>query len=368
MEKDAKCSNCYHSIYDNLWGEFKCKQKQRVCTKSEVAMGCSDYKPPESRPDTPKPEVYVRSGATFTPAVSDDGLLSWSNDKDLPNPRPVNIKGQRGDAGPQGVQGIQGVRGEGFSIDRTYSSISEMHAGFNSDGVPVNGFVLINTGNVDDEDNAKLFVKLETGYSYLTDLSGSQGIRGERGEQGVQGEPGIQGIPGEKGDPGEPGAKGEDGYTPVKGTDYFTDDDKAYIIERVIAELKSQIIQDVQLNGATIVDENGVATIPIVTAVKGGYGIVRVGNLSNGQMGVRNINGNIALAYPEASINGFTQRKAQGSQYSGVVGSKNFDLAVKVAMTDGIGEAWTEEEKAAARVRMGAVSLEEVLAALEAQN
>jgi hypothetical protein len=46
------------------------------------------------------------------------------------------------------------------------------------------------------------------------------------------------------------------------------------------------------------------------------------------------------------------------------VSSKNFDLAVKVAMTDGVGEAWTEEEQAAARARMGAVSLEEVLAAI----
>ena len=106
-------------------------------------------------------------------------------------------------------------------------------------------------------------------------------------------------------------------------------------------------------------------TIPVVTEAAGGVGLLRVGNLSNGQMGVRNINGAIALAYPEASVNGFTQRKAQGSQHSGVVGSKNFDLAVKTAMTDGIGDAWTEVERAAARARMGAVSLEEVLAVIK---
>lgn len=33
------------------------------------------------------------NGATFTPHVSDEGILSWTNDKALPNPDPVNIKG-----------------------------------------------------------------------------------------------------------------------------------------------------------------------------------------------------------------------------------------------------------------------------------
>lgn len=32
-------------------------------------------------------------GATFTPHVSEDGTLSWTNDKGLENPEPVNIKG-----------------------------------------------------------------------------------------------------------------------------------------------------------------------------------------------------------------------------------------------------------------------------------
>jgi hypothetical protein len=38
-------------------------------------------------------------GATFTPSVSEDGTLSWQNDKDLPNPTPVNIKGEDGKSG-----------------------------------------------------------------------------------------------------------------------------------------------------------------------------------------------------------------------------------------------------------------------------
>ena len=41
-------------------------------------------------------------GAHFTPSVSDDGVLSWTNNGELANPQPVNIRG------PQGVQGEQG--------------------------------------------------------------------------------------------------------------------------------------------------------------------------------------------------------------------------------------------------------------------
>lgn len=39
-----------------------------------------------------KPE-NVENGATFFPHVSESGVLSWTNDKGLPNPEPVNIKG-----------------------------------------------------------------------------------------------------------------------------------------------------------------------------------------------------------------------------------------------------------------------------------
>lgn len=75
--------------------------------------------------------------------------------------------------------------GKGFTIDKTYSSIAAMNAGYATDNVPLYGFVIIDTGNVEDEDNAKLYIKGETAYEYLTDLSGAQGIKGETGAQGV---------------------------------------------------------------------------------------------------------------------------------------------------------------------------------------
>ena len=45
-------------------------------------------------------------GATFTPSVSEDGTLSWSNDKGLPNPEPVNIQGPPGEPGGGASSGV----------------------------------------------------------------------------------------------------------------------------------------------------------------------------------------------------------------------------------------------------------------------
>ena len=51
----------------------------------------------------------VYDGATFTPHVSPEGLLTWTNNKNLPNPTPRNIRGPKG---PQGVPGPQGPKGD----------------------------------------------------------------------------------------------------------------------------------------------------------------------------------------------------------------------------------------------------------------
>ena len=50
-------------------------------------------------------------GATFIPSVSADGVISWTNDKGLPNPKPVNIKGVKGDKGDKGEAGENGKDG-----------------------------------------------------------------------------------------------------------------------------------------------------------------------------------------------------------------------------------------------------------------
>ena len=81
----------------------------------------------------------------------------------------------------------------------------------NTENIEEGDIVLISTGNVQDEDNAKMYIYKEKEYKFLTDLSGSQGIQGPQGEQGIQG---IQGKQGERGIPGERGPQGDKGDTP----------------------------------------------------------------------------------------------------------------------------------------------------------
>ena len=65
-------------------------------------------------------------GATFIPSVSADGVISWTNDKGLPNPEPVNIKGVKGDKGDKGKDGADGytpVKGKDYFTDADKSEM-----------------------------------------------------------------------------------------------------------------------------------------------------------------------------------------------------------------------------------------------------
>lgn len=44
----------------------------------------------------------MRAAATFTPAVSAEGIISWTNDRGLENPEPVDITGPQGPTGDVG--------------------------------------------------------------------------------------------------------------------------------------------------------------------------------------------------------------------------------------------------------------------------
>lgn len=99
---------------------------------------------------------------------------------------PQGVPGEQGIQGKQGPQGVKGDKGEqgtpgkDFSISKTYATIQDMET--DKDNVEEGNFVLI-TSNVDDPDNAKLFVKSSTDFIFLTDLSGAQGVKGEKGDK-----------------------------------------------------------------------------------------------------------------------------------------------------------------------------------------
>lgn len=48
-------------------------------------------------------EGSLTDGATFIPSVDEEGNISWTNDKDKPNPQTRNIMGPQGDPGDSGV-------------------------------------------------------------------------------------------------------------------------------------------------------------------------------------------------------------------------------------------------------------------------
>lgn len=56
-------------------------------------------------------------GTVYTPHITDDGILSWTNDGNRDNPAPTNLKGPKGDTGPQGPVGPQGPAGRDGAAD-----------------------------------------------------------------------------------------------------------------------------------------------------------------------------------------------------------------------------------------------------------
>lgn len=67
---------------------------------------------------------YSENVNVFTPSVSSDGVLSWTNKAGLPNPASVNIKGAKGD------QGLQGATGTAATI--TIGSVTTGEPGTNA--------------------------------------------------------------------------------------------------------------------------------------------------------------------------------------------------------------------------------------------
>lgn len=121
------------------------------------------------------------------------------------------LKGDKGEQGEQGVQGVQGIKGEKgddgypFLIYKEYSDISE----FNKNDFPEIGLMfMIKSDGAVSFPVYRYTGNTSTPYSFVTELTGGEGIKGDKGDKGEQGEQGIQ------------GENGKDGttYTPVIGT------------------------------------------------------------------------------------------------------------------------------------------------------
>lgn len=109
--------------------------------------------------------------------------------------------------------------GDAFNIKKTYASISAMNADFSGTDTSEGNFVMV-VSTVEDPDNAKVYVKGASAWSFVVDMSGATGIQGPKGDKGEtgnqgpvgpQGPQGIQGVQGIQGPAGADGADGENG-------------------------------------------------------------------------------------------------------------------------------------------------------------
>lgn len=148
--------------------------------------------------NTSDPVVAV-SGATFIPSVSEDGVISWTNDGDLTNPKPVNIKGKDGKDGTPGANGATFV--PSISSDGTLS--------------------WTNDGNLKNPESVDIKGKNgENGITYTPSVSNSGIISWEN--NGNLPNPESVNIKGEKGTPGDTPYIGENGNWFIGDTDTGT--------------------------------------------------------------------------------------------------------------------------------------------------
>lgn len=128
--------------------------------------------------------------------------------------------------------GINAV-GDAFTIVKTYSSVQAMEDDYNNPEVTIGQFVMIDTGDVENEEDSRLYLKGDAEWKFISDLSGAQGIQGlsayqvavQHGFEGTEdewlislkGEKGETGPKGDKGDTGEKGATGERGPQGLQG-------------------------------------------------------------------------------------------------------------------------------------------------------
>lgn len=158
--------------------------------------------------------------------------------------------------GKTGDRGFRGPAGKAFHIEKTFPSVKEMNDSQGKD-FEDGDFALI-SNNVNDPDNAKLYVWDGKQFNFATDMSGAQGIQGPAGPAATihvtktytvpAGQPPVfkaipkgdgnfdievglpQGETGAKGDKGDPGDNGFYHYT-VDLTDPKYDRNKWYYVE-----------------------------------------------------------------------------------------------------------------------------------------
>ena len=120
----------------------------------------------------------LKDGTTFTPSVSDEGVLSWSNSDGKDNPA-VNIKGPKGDPGAKGDKGKPGKDGaselfivnvqaqsgaDGYTITSHNKTYEQIDAAYKAGKQVLIAFTVTNENNTF---LIPLGIATETDYEFL---------------------------------------------------------------------------------------------------------------------------------------------------------------------------------------------------------
>ena len=137
--------------------------------------------------------LRLETTATYTPKVSADGVISWTNDQDLPNPDPIDL------TGPQGVKGDTGSAIKTLNTSYSYTQgdlekySSNSYSGTwnvdSSDGVKIGDTVLLKIQNTTKGGHSLIIatvVKIPSATSVTATSIGliDKGEPGPRGEKG----------------------------------------------------------------------------------------------------------------------------------------------------------------------------------------
>lgn len=127
-------------------------------------------------------QVKIPRGVTFTPSVSDDGVISWTNDGNLASPEKKSIKGQKGDTGVSfaGIEYTPSTASGGNNIFRVkYSNGTTGTENYNiRNGVDITS-VEETPSDADGGTNSITFVKSDgTKVGPVTVKNGSKGSTG----------------------------------------------------------------------------------------------------------------------------------------------------------------------------------------------
>ena len=112
-------------------------------------------------------------------------------------------------------------------------------------------------------------------------------------------------------------------------------------------------VNDVKINGTSIV-ENGVANIP--TAGANIPGVIFIDHAKRYIYGIDMQNNTLTIC--PAQENHIKTRNISTTFQSSPLSVGNLDIAVKYAITDGVGSAWTDTEKAGAWSRLSSIKTE----------